>query len=240
VSGATLRLRGLDAGYGALQILFGVDLAVGPGESVLVFGPNGAGKSTLMKAVVGQVAVQGGTIEYAGGDLAGLESEEIVRRGIGYVPQLANVFPGLTVEENLEMGATMLPRRERRARVNAALEARPLLAERRRQRAGSPSGGQRQVLAMARALLPGPDLLLLDEPSAGLAPALIRELFEEVRRIAATGTSILMVEQNAKQALATVDRGYVLENGRVRFEGEASRLLEDHDVAELYLGVRRG
>jgi ABC-type branched-subunit amino acid transport system ATPase component len=151
---------------------------------------------------------------------------------------LANVFANLTVEENLEMGAVTSPRTRRR-RLEETYARHPLLAERRRQRAGSLSGGQRQILAMARALMPEPRLLLLDEPSAGLAPALVQALFDEVARIARGGTSILMVEQNAKQALGIVDRGYVLENGRVRFQGPADRLLSDHDVAQLYLGVRR-
>ncbi|HEX7004935.1 MAG TPA: ABC transporter ATP-binding protein [Trueperaceae bacterium] len=239
MSSPLLEVDGLDAGYGSLQILFGVDLQVADGESVLVFGPNGAGKSTLLKALLGLARQMGGGATLAGEPLAGLPPERIVRLGLGYVPQIDNVFRNMSVEENLDIGSMMLPRAQRRRRRAAILDLFPILAQRRRQQAGTLSGGQRQMLAMARALLTQPGLLLLDEPSAGLSPQAMREMFATIRRISEVGTAILMVEQNSKQALEYVDRGYVLENGRVRFEGAARELLERRDIAELYLGVRR-
>ena len=234
-----LEVTGLDAGYGSLQILFGVDLQVEEGESVLVFGPNGAGKSTLLKSLLGLATTAGGEVRLAGTSLRGLPPERIVRQGLGYVPQVDNVFRNMSVDENLDIGAMVLPHGERRRRHREILELFPLLGERRRQQAGTLSGGQRQMLAMARALLTEPRLLVLDEPSAGLSPAAMAEMFTTIRRIAQDGTAILMVEQNSKQALEYVDRGYVLENGRVRFEGPARELLERRDIAELYLGVKR-
>lgn len=229
----------LDAGYGPLQILFGVSLQVGAGEQVLVFGPNGAGKSTLMKALLGLVTPSAGRLSYEGRSIAGLATETIVRRGIGYVPQIDNVFGSMTVAENLEMGgATLSPRLAvRRARE---LEERfPLLGERRRQAANTLSGGQRQLLAMARALMQEPRLLLVDEPTAGLAPQAVREVFKTIAEISQAGTSVLMVEQNARQALEFVDHGEVLENGSVRLSGPAAELRQRDDIAALYLGVTR-
>lgn len=239
MNSALLEVSGLDAGYGSLQILFGVDLTVGEGESVLVFGPNGAGKSTLLKALLGLATTFEGRASLAEKPLIGLPPERITRMGLGYVPQIDNVFRNMTVEENLDIGAMVVPRAERRGRQRSILELFPILAERKRQQAGTLSGGQRQMLAMARALLAQPRLLLLDEPSAGLSPTAMAEMFETIRRISEGGTAILMVEQNSKQALEYVDRGYVLENGRVRFEGPARELLERRDIAELYLGIKR-
>lgn len=235
---AMFEVEALDAGYGALQILFGVSLGVSAGEQLLVFGPNGAGKSTLMKALVGLAGVSAGHVRLRGRELTGLPTETVVGHGIGYVPQVSNVFGSMSVEENLEMGGARLGRRAA-GRMRELYELFPLLAERRRQAARTLSGGQRQVLAMARALMPAPELLLLDEPSAGLSPGMVRFIFETVSAIARTGTAVLMVEQNARQALAYVDRGVVLENGRVRFHGEAGRLLEREDIGALYLGVQR-
>lgn len=234
-----LVIENLDAGYGPLQILFDVSLQVGQGEQVLVFGPNGAGKSTLMKALLGLVAPSAGRLTYQGRSITGLPTESIVRRGIGYVPQIDNVFGSMTVAENLEMGgATLSPRlAQRRAR---ALEERfPLLGERRRQSASTLSGGQRQLLAMARALMQEPSLLLVDEPTAGLAPQAVRGVFETIGEISRAGTSVLMVEQNARQALEFVDHGVVLENGAVRLSGPAAELRARDDIAALYLGVAR-
>jgi len=232
-----LEVAHLDAGYGALQVLFDVSLHVQEAEQVLIFGPNGAGKSTLIKALVGLLEVSRGRVSLRGRDLTHLPPEAVVRLGVGYVPQTDNVFPSLSVEENLEMGAVLL-RRGKRERVQAMFERFPALADKRRQPARTLSGGQRQMLAMARALLPEPNLLLLDEPSAGLAPRLVEEMFRTVAGISALGVAVLMVEQNAKQALAHVHRGYVMDNGRVRFEGEARQLLAREDIGELYLGVK--
>ncbi len=237
MSQPVLQVRHLDAGYGKLQILSDVSLEVNPGAQVLVFGANGAGKSTLLKAVMGFLNVTGGEVEFTGRPLSKRSPEEIVSFGVGYVPQLDNVFASLTVEENLELGGVLLGRKKR-GRIHALYDLFPVLAEKRRQSGGSLSGGQRQLLAMARALMTEPRLLLLDEPTAGLAPAVVSEMFETIKNIGATGASILMVEQNAKQALAYVDRGYVMESGRVRFEGAATELLTKEDIAELYLGKR--
>src|SRR5699024_4626299 len=229
MSDTVLDVRNLDAGYGRMQILFDVTLAVRPGEQVLVFGPNGAGKSTLMKALVGLLAPSAGTVTVLGRDLTGKDAEVVVRSGLGYVPQIENVFGSLSVEENLVMGGLSLGR-ARGQRIGAMFERFPALAAKRRQRAGTLSGGQRQMLAMARALIMQPQVLLLDEPTAGLAPQMVDSMCDIVSDIAAAGTAILMVEQNAKQALLHVDRGYVLENGRVRFDGAADQLLASADI----------
>ncbi len=235
---ALLDVDAIDAGYGPLQILFQVSLQVLQGEQLLVFGPNGAGKSTLMKALVGLADVTGGEARLAGRRVTRVPTEQVVRRGIGYVPQISNVFGSMSVEENLEMGGVQLGRGASR-RIRELFDLFPLLAERRRQPARTLSGGQRQVLAMARALMPEPRLLLLDEPSAGLSPGMVRFVFETVTDICRAGTSVLMVEQNARQALEHVDRGVVLENGRVRFEGPARELLRREDIGALYLGVHK-
>ncbi|HRP48245.1 MAG: ABC transporter ATP-binding protein [Trueperaceae bacterium] len=234
-----LRVEQLDAGYGPLQILFGVSLEVGADEQVLVFGPNGAGKSTLMKALLGLVRPTAGRLRFRERDIAGLATEAIVRRGVGYVPQINNVFGSMTVYENLEMGGATLSPRAAARRVRALEERFPLLGERRRQPANTLSGGQRQLLAMARALMPEPALLLLDEPTAGLAPLLVTSIFETARTISRSGTAVLMVEQNARQALEFVDRGVVLENGTVRATGTALDLRSRDDIAALYLGVAK-
>lgn len=235
-----LVVDGLDAGYGPLQILFGVSLQVGVGEQVLVFGPNGAGKSTLMKALLGLVTPSAGRLTYEGRPITGLPTERIVRRGIGYVPQIDNVFGSMTVSENLEMGGATLGPRLAQRRVREIEERFPLLGERRRQAASTLSGGQRQLLAMGRALMQEPRLLLVDEPTAGLAPQAVRGVFETIAEICRAGTSVLMVEQNARQALEFVDFGVVLENGSVRLSGPAAALRESDEIAGLYLGVTRG
>ena len=238
VDAPLLDVQGLNAGYGDLQILYNVRVTVHPGERVLVFGPNGAGKSTLMKAIFGLVPPWSGHILFQGEDLVGRAPEEIVRKGISYVPQLDNVFPTLSVEENLEIGG-LLNRAHMAERKEAMFELFPILRERRRAPARALSGGERQMLAMARALMLRPRLLLLDEPTAGLAPLLVREIFHLIRRInEQEGTAILLVEQNAKQALEIVHRGYVLETGRNRFEGTSEELLSNEALGKLYLGQR--
>ena len=231
-----LTVEHLEAGYGALQILFGVDLHVGKGEHVLVFGPNGAGKSTLIKALFGLVRPGAGAVRLDGRDMTGRAPETLAREGMAYVPQVGNVFASLSVAENLEIGAARMPRRARAAAAERMFALFPAIAGRRRQPAGTLSGGERQMLALARALIAGPRVLLLDEPSAGVAPRLVAEIFALVASLRKTGVSVLMIEQNARQALAHVDRGYVLEGGRVRFADDAATLRQSREIAALYLG----
>ena len=225
----------LVAGYVAeVDILDGASLEVREGEIATVVGPNGAGKSTLIKTIFGLVRPRRGRVALRGEDLTGLEPHAITRRGMSYVPQLDNVFPSLSVEENLEVGS--LDRATTKERMETMYGLFPRLGERRRQAAGTMSGGERQMLAMARALMPSPEVLLLDEPSAGLAPAFVEAIFEQVGEINRSGVTVVMVEQNARRALAMSDRGYVLDLGRNRFEGSGREVLEDPKVAELYLG----
>ncbi len=230
-----LTVEGAVSGYGEMQVLNGVSIHVDDGEIVSIVGPNGAGKSTVMKLVFGLLKPWEGRVVFAGQDISGLAPEKVVRLGLCYVPQVENVFPTLTVEENLEMGAYILdgPLKDRKERV---FDLFPRLAERRRQRAGKMSGGERQMVAMGRALMLDPKLLMLDEPSAGLAPLLVDMIFEKVAEINATGVAVLMVEQNAKRSLELAHRGYVLAGGRNQVEGPGSQLLGDPEVARLYLG----
>ena len=230
-----LEISELDAGYGDIQVLAGVDLHVDDGEYVTIVGPNGAGKSTVMKTLVGLADYHDGTITYQGDDISGLAPEEVVRKQIGYVPQTSNVFPTLTVEENLRLGAYVLDGvpADRKREV---YERFPALADRPDEPAGSLSGGQQQMLAMGCSLMLDPDLLLLDEPSAGLAPDLVDDMFDRVDEINDAGTTVLMVEQNAKEALRRCDRGYVLANGQNRYEDSGDALLDDEDVRKQFLG----
>jgi ABC-type branched-subunit amino acid transport system ATPase component len=227
----------LVAGYSAeVDILNGVAIHVAKGELVTVVGPNGAGKSTLLKTIFGLLTPKSGRILHEGTSIGGLRPSAIARRGLGCVPQRENVFPNLTVAENLEIGLSAAPRTSLPQRRDAMFSLFPRLAERRRQRVGTMSGGERQMVAMARALMPEPSLLLLDEPSAGLAPMMVDTVFQQIRAINGAGVAILMVEQNARQALALSDRGYVLDLGRNRHEGSGRDLLDDPRMAELYLG----
>lgn len=232
---AILRLRDLDAGYGDLQILSDVDLDVADGEYVTVVGPNGAGKSTVMKTVFGLTTYMDGVVEFEGQPIQGLAPEQIIREGIGFVPQTDNVFPGLSVRENLEMGAYILESVPE-DRIEEVYDRFPILRRRNDQKAGTLSGGQRQMVAMGRALMLDPDLLLLDEPSAGLAPDLVADMFDRIDRINEGGTAVLMVEQNAKEALRRCDRGYVLVNGENRYTDRGDVLLTDEDVRKDFLG----
>jgi len=237
MSAVLLATDGLVAGYSAeVDILSGVSIDVGEGEIVCVVGPNGAGKSTLMKAVFGLVTPKAGRITLNGRDITGMRPSQIARLGMAYVPQRDNVFESMTVLENLELGARPRPGLAVRQRIEALLALFPRLAERRRQAVGTMSGGERQMVAMARALMPEPAVLLLDEPSAGLAPLFVDAMFEQVQAINRAGVTILMVEQNARRALALSHRGYVLDLGQNRFAGEGRALLEDPRLAELYLG----
>jgi branched-chain amino acid transport system ATP-binding protein len=227
----------LIAGYSTeVNILNGINLAVENGDIVTVIGPNGAGKSTLMKALCGLLRPRSGRITFDGEDITGHSAHSVVRGGIGYVPQLSNVFRTLTVEENLEVGCIGIRGRKAHIVRAAMYELFPRLHERRRQRAGTLSGGERQMLAMARALVREPRLLLLDEPSAGLSPALVDVVFAHVAAINESGVTILMVEQNARRALRMSTRAYVLDLGQNRYEGTGPVLLADPRVAQLYLG----
>ncbi|MEE3718468.1 ABC transporter ATP-binding protein [Tumidithrix elongata RA019] len=232
-----LAVKEIVAGYvDGVDILQGVNLIVKKGELIAVIGANGAGKSTLAKMVFGLVPVRSGEVTFAGQAIAGLKPEQIVRLGISYVPQIANVFPSLSVSENLDMGA-YLSTGDLKQLKQKIYDTFPTLAKRHNQKAGTLSGGERQMLAMGRALMLEPRLLILDEPSAALSPLLVQDIFDLIQSINAAGTSIILVEQNARKALAIADRGYVLDTGRDRFEGKGSDLLNDPKVAELYLGV---
>ena len=236
MSKAILECNGIAAGYvKGLNILQGVDLVVSEGEIVSIIGPNGAGKSTLLKAIMGLINVSAGRFYINGFDKTNLSTHKIVNQGIGYVPQVENIFPSLTIEENLEIGAWSL-NKSRKSTIKKTLEDFPMLNERRKEKAGNLSGGQRQILALARSLVTSPKLLLLDEPSAGLSPVAINEVFTTIKEINDKGVSILLVEQNAKRALSFSNRGYVLDQGRNAYQGEGSDLLNDPRVIDLYLG----
>jgi branched-chain amino acid transport system ATP-binding protein len=230
-----LDAQGLYAGYGGVDILRNTHLRLAADEIVVIVGPNGAGKSTAMKAVFGLVPIREGRVHYQGEDITNRPPERMVTRGIAYVPQEANVFPSLSVLENLELGAYAL-RGDHRPRLEKVFEIFPRLKERRNQQAGVMSGGERQMVAMGRALMVEPRLLMLDEPTAGLSPRLIDETFERIREVNHLGIGVLMVEQNARQALAIADRGYVLATGENRYEDTGPALLANPEVAEMFLG----
>jgi ABC-type branched-subunit amino acid transport system ATPase component len=235
--GALVRADALYAGYfPGVNILNGSDLYAQEGELVGIIGPNGAGKSTLLKAIFGLVHVNQGSVLLRDEDITNLRADQLVRRGVGFVPQTNNVFPSLTIEENMQMGAFQDPKSfdERFAKV---IDIFPTLGERRKQRAGSLSGGERQMVAMGRALMMEPSVLLLDEPSAGLSPALQDEVFVRVRDINKTGVTVIIVEQNARRCLQIVDRGYVLDQGKNAYTGTGKDLANDPKVVELYLGT---
>ncbi|MGH3666172.1 MAG: ABC transporter ATP-binding protein [Egibacteraceae bacterium] len=232
-----VKADGIIAGYvPEVNILNGCDLDLREGELVGIIGPNGAGKSTLLKAMFGLIGVREGSVTFRGEDITGMAAHALVPRGIGYVPQNNNVFPSLTVEENLQMGLYLKPKLFAE-RFRYVTELFPLLADRRRQRAGSMSGGERQMLAMGRALMMDPAVLLLDEPSAGLSPAYQDQVFIRCRQINEAGVSVIMVEQNARRCLQICHRGYVLDQGRNAYTGSGDSLLNDPKVVELYLGT---
>ena len=235
--GAILRADNLVGGYlPGVNILNGTDLYCQRGELVGIIGPNGAGKSTLLKAMFGLVRVRSGSVELNGHPITNMRSDELVRRGIGFVPQTNNVFPSLTIQENLEMGCYQAPKRFQE-RFDFVTNLFPRLGERRRQRASSLSGGERQMVAMGRALMMEPEVLLLDEPSAGLSPVLQDEVFVQTRKINQAGVSVVMVEQNARRCLQICDRGYVLDHGRNAYTGSGQALANDPKVIALYLGT---
>lgn len=232
-----LLAKDMVAGYvPGVNILNGCTLTLTEGEVVAIIGPNGAGKSTLIKTIFGLIPVREGSLTLRGASIAGLAAHNLVERGVGYVPQTRNVFPSLTIEENLQMGAFLRPRTftERFAVVS---ELFPLLGKRRRAKAGSLSGGERQMVAMGRALMMDPSVLLLDEPTAGLSPIYQEEVFQRVKEVNSTGVSVIMVEQNARRCLQICDRGYVLDQGRNAYTGTGRDLLNDPNVIELYLGT---
>ena len=230
-----LSIENLSGGYGEADILHGISLEINAGEIVVVIGPNGAGKSTAMKAVFGLLRLSGGSVHLAGEEITNMDPAEVVNKGVCYVPQTNNVFPTLTVHENLEMGA-YIRKDDFRPRLAEIYEMFPPLAEKKRQAAGELSGGQRQMVAMGKALMLEPTLLMLDEPTAGLSPIYRNEIFQIVRQINDSGVPILMVEQNAKQSLAVASRGYVLVDGQNRTTGKGTDLLNDPEIAKMFLG----
>jgi ABC-type branched-subunit amino acid transport system ATPase component len=230
-----LKAHDVTAGYSEIDILHEVDIRVEPGQIVSVIGPNGAGKSTLLKTVFGLLKPKHGRISLGEVDITGLKPDKIARRGISYVPQVDNVFPSMTIQENLEMGA-FIRRDDYSQRIEEVYDLFPVLGDRRQQKAGQLSGGQRQMVAMGRALMLDPRLLLLDEPSAGLAPNLVEMIFDKISEINATGVAIIIVEQNARQALKMADHGYVLAMGRNVLDDSGQGLLANEKVGKLYLG----
>ena len=233
----TLEANNIFAGYGKTEILHGISIYIEKKEAITIIGPNGAGKSTLLKALMGYIPVFKGEIYWKGENITHLEPHEKVSRGFGYVPQLGNVFPSLTVRENLEMGGFIQSKEVIKERMNKAFQLFPILADRLKQKAGTLSGGQRQMLGMARALMTDPELLMLDEPSAGLSPKVSEELFSTIDNIHdKIGSAIIMIEQDAYQSLSISDRGYVLVMGQNEFEDRADKILSNEKIREAYLG----
>ncbi len=231
-----IECNGIAAGYvKGLNILQGIDMIINEKEIVSIIGPNGAGKSTLLKAIMGIINISGGRFFIDGVEKTNTPTHQIVKEGVGYVPQVENVFPSLTIEENLEIGSWSIDTSIKQS-ISKIFDDFPMLKERRKDKAGNLSGGQRQILALARALTTSPNILLLDEPSAGLSPVAIKEVFEIVKEINSKGVAILLVEQNAKRALNFSDRGYVLDQGRNAYQGKGQELLNDPRVVDLYLG----
>jgi branched-chain amino acid transport system ATP-binding protein len=234
---ALLDVRGVRAGYGKVEVLRGIDLHVEEGETVALLGSNGAGKSTLNNVVSGICPVWNGRVDFAGADLTHSHYRDIVKAGLIQVPEGRRVFPNLTVMENLELGAFARARDMRADNIERAFTLFPRLRERSRQPAGTLSGGEQQMLAIGRGLMAQPRLLILDEPSLGLAPLLVEELFGLIRQLSAGGLAILLVEQNVGQSLEVADRAYVMENGTIRFEGLPAQLLESDELRQAYLGL---
>src|SRR5208282_4792125 len=235
-----LRLESLHAGYGGVEVLHGVSLHVDSGEIVTIVGANGAGKSTLLNAIAGVVRPSEGVVRFQSSDIAGMRAESVAAAGCVLVPEGRQIFPDLTVHENLLLGGYVRWRRrgmgDSTQEIDEICRLFPILAKRRRQHAGTLSGGEQQMLALGRALMARPRLLMLDEPSIGLAPLVVREIFTVIAQLRSRGTTILLVEQNARAALGIADRGYVMETGRIMLEGTAEELHDNHDVRRAYLG----
>ncbi|MGD2127587.1 MAG: ABC transporter ATP-binding protein [Desulfobacteraceae bacterium] len=230
-----LKAEEITAGYTAVDILHSVNMKINAGEVVSIIGPNGAGKSTLLKSIFGILVPRQGRISLKDEDITGLKPNRIARKGISYVPQVDNVFPSLTIQENLDMGA-FIRNDDYSQRMEEVFDLFPVMRERKKQRAGQLSGGQRQMVAMGRALMLDPEILLLDEPSAGLAPLLVADIFEKIKEINATGVAIIIVEQNAREALKMAHHGYVLAMGRNVLDDKGEALLANEEIARLYLG----
>ena len=230
-----LKIEGITAGYTKVDILHEVNIRVKPGEIVSVIGPNGAGKSTILKTIFGILNPREGNVTLKNEDITGLKPDKIARKGISYVPQVDNIFPSMTIQENLEMGA-FIRDDDYSQRLDEIYDLFPILKERRKQKAGQLSGGQRQMVAMGRALMVDPQVLLLDEPSAGLSPILVSDIFEKIIEINETGVSIIIVEQNAREALKMANHGYVLAMGKNVLDDKGDALLANEEVGRLYLG----
>lgn len=235
-----LKVTGIETYYGKIQALKGINLEVEQGKIVTILGANGAGKTTTMKTIAGILKPKKGTVEFLGENITGLRADQLVRKGISLVPEGRAILAGMTVMENLEMGAYHRNDKEIGKDIEKVMEHFPILKERKNQLGGTLSGGQQQMLAIARAILARPKLLLLDEPSMGLAPLIVADIFRIIREIKDDGTTVLLVEQNAKQALKIADYGYVLETGKVIISGKAEDLLADPRIVEAYLGKRSG
>ena len=231
-----LEVRGLEGGYGSVQILYEIDMHVDEGEFVTIFGPNGCGKSTLIKTIFGIATYYGGDIEYRGQDVSGWRTDQLVNHGIAYVPQIDNVFPSLSVEENLQMGGNTLPNNILNQRIERSLEMFPDLRSREHDLAASLSGGERQMLAISRALISDPKFLLLDEPTAALSPLYQQQIIERIDSLREDGITILIVEQNARLSLARSDRGYIMASGKIVHTGDAQHILTDPEIGEYFLG----
>ncbi|MBM67088.1 MAG: ABC transporter ATP-binding protein [Euryarchaeota archaeon] len=231
-----LEVRGLEGGYGSVQILYEIDMHVDEGEFVTIIGPNGCGKSTLIKTIFGIATYYGGDIEYRGQDVSGWRTDQLVNHGIAYVPQIDNVFPSLSVEENLQMGGNTLPNNILSERIERSLEMFPDLRSREHDLAASLSGGERQMLAISRALISDPKFLLLDEPTAALSPLYQQQIIDRIDSLRKEGITILIVEQNARLSLARSDRGYILANGKMVHTGDAQHILTDPEIGEYFLG----
>ncbi|MGI0084128.1 MAG: ABC transporter ATP-binding protein [Nitrososphaerales archaeon] len=238
MTAALLRVQNIFSGYGKLAIIQGISLEVEKGSIIAVIGPNGSGKSTLVKSIFGLTTIFGGSVHFADDEITGKRPEDIARKGLAYVPQVANVFPELSVKDNLTLGGIMVSgKQERTKRLNDVIKMFPILRERERQRAGTLSGGERQMLAIGRALMSKPSLLLLDEPTAALAPIAADQVFNKLREIRDSGVTLLVVEQNARKALGLADRGIVLTQGKKVFDGTPSQITSDEQIVKIYLGA---
>ncbi len=231
-----IQVEDLHSGYGGVDILHGVSIYLSEGEIVTLIGPNGAGKSTLIKTIFGLLKPTKGSIHFNGTDITGMRTETLVRMGLSYMPQVENTFPHLTIKENLEMGGIIHGRVDLRPRIQRVLEIFPNLKGKREVKAGNLSGGEQHMVALGKTLMQDPQVMLVDEPSVGLAPQMVDTILEKIQQINGEGTTVLIVEQNARKALRISDRGYVLEMGRARFTGTGQELLSNPDVGRLYLG----